>query len=77
MWGVNGVANIIYDIGTVGSAATGNALLLGAVIATESPEFVVAAGLALTVLDALVYYIAKAEFSIASKSFKHMGNTLF
>lgn len=76
MWGVNGVINLSLGIGTVAGTLTIDTMALG--LATISPpELVLTGAIGLAALNVLALYVTKAEISIASKSFKHMQNTIF
>lgn len=75
MWGVNGVSNVSAGAATIGGTLLLDGLAIG--VASVTPPHVAFAGLVgLTALNVLAFYVAKAEISIASKSFTHMINTI-
>ena len=82
LWGVNGVANIIAAIGTVGGVAVLDTMAFGAATAANSvdalsPETLMLGTVGLGALNLLGYNIARAECSVAGKAFTHMSKTLF
>lgn len=76
MWGVTGIQSAIQGIASVGAALTLDAMALGALSFAEKPGQTLVGAVGLAALNCLAYYIIKAEFSIASKSFTHMKNTI-
>ena len=73
MWAGNGITNAVGGLGIAGSTIALNAVFIGTV---AHPVDVVAGLVAVAALNVLAYYVVKAEFSIAGKSFTHMANTI-
>lgn len=84
MWGLNGIQNAVAGVVTAGSiimldtaalAATSQSKPSEAIAGSDGSEAI--AGLVLlTALHVLAFYVAKAEFAIAGKSFTHAKNTI-
>lgn len=77
MWGANGIHNAIAGVALTAGVVLMDAGALGTIASNVlRPNEVVAGAVVLAAANVLAYYVAKAEFSIASKSFTHMANTI-